>query len=387
MKAPIVWVSGTLTAATALVASLVIVTASRGAITTFESSAGPLSVQTVAEDLVHPWGLAFLPDGRMLVTERPGRLRLVTQQGQVSKPLQGVPEVWASGQGGLLDVAADKDIATNRTLYLCYAERDGRGGRTAVARARLTEGDAPRLDDVQVIFRQQGPLSSGNHYGCRIAQDGGGDLFVTLGEHYAHRDQAQNLSNHLGKIVRIAPDGSAPKDNPFAGRDGAKPEVWSLGHRNPQGLAFNPADGSLWEVEHGPRGGDEVNPIRRGENYGWPVIGYGVDYSGAKIHEATTKPGMQQPAKYWVPSISPSGMAFYTGKLFPNWKGSLFVGALSGQMLVRLSLQGDKITGEERLLQALSERIRDVRQGPDGALWLLTDSAAGRILRVTPASE
>ncbi|MFZ5737468.1 MAG: PQQ-dependent sugar dehydrogenase [Pseudomonadota bacterium] len=385
MKAPIVWVSGTLTAATALVASLVIVTASRGAVTTFESSAGPLAVQTVAQNLEHPWGLTFLPDGRMLVTERPGRLRLVTAQGEVSKPLQGVPEVWASGQGGLLDVVADRDVATNRTIYLCYAERAGSGGRTAVARGTFVDGDAPRLDAVKVIFRQQGPLSSGNHYGCRIAQDGSGDLFVTLGDHYSHRNQAQSLSDHIGKIVRIAPDGSVPAGNPFAGRDGAEPEIWSLGHRNPQGLALNPADGSLWEVEHGPRGGDEVNIIRKGENYGWPVIGYGIDYSGAKIHEATAKPGMQQPIKYWVPSISPSGMAFYTGKLFPDWNGSLFVGALSGQMLVRLSLQGDRITGEERLLRALSERIRDVRQGPDGALWLLTDSDAGRILRVTPA--
>ncbi|ACF03302.1 glucose sorbosone dehydrogenase [Rhodopseudomonas palustris TIE-1] len=387
MKAPIVWVSGTLSAATALLASLLIVTASRGEITTYESSAGPLTVQTVAQKLVHPWGLAFLPDGRMLVTERPGRLRLVTPQGQVSKPLQGVPEVWASGQGGLLDVAADKDIASNHTIYLCYAERDGNGGRTAVARASLDTGDAPRLNDIKVIFRQQGPLSSGNHYGCRIAQDGSGNLFVTLGEHYAYRDQAQSLSNHLGKIVRIAPDGSVPDGNPFAGREGAEPELWSLGHRNPQGLAFNPADGKLWEVEHGPRGGDEVNIIRKGENYGWPVIGYGIDYNGAKIHEATAKPGMQQPAKYWVPSISPSGMAFYTGKLFPTWTGSLFVGALSGQMLVRLSLDGDKITGEERLLQTLDERIRDVRQGPDGALWLLTDSDTGRLLRVVPAAN
>lgn len=387
MKAPIVWVSGTLSASTALLASLLIVTASRGEITTYESSAGPLTVQTVAQKLVHPWGLAFLPDGRMLVTERPGRLRLVTPQGQVSKPLQGVPEVWASGQGGLLDVAADKDVASNHTIYLCYAERDGNGGRTAVARASLDAGQAPRLSDVKVIFHQQGPLSSGNHYGCRIAQGNDGNLFVTLGEHYAHRDQAQSLSNHLGKIVRIAPDGSVPDGNPFAGRDGAEPELWSLGHRNPQGLAFNPADGKLWEVEHGPRGGDEVNIIRKGENYGWPVIGYGIDYNGAKIHEATAKPGMQQPAKYWVPSISPSGMAFYTGKLFPTWTGSLFVGALSGQMLVRLSLDGDKITGEERLLQTLDERIRDVRQGPDGALWLLTDSDTGRLLRVVPAAN
>ncbi|WP_047308662.1 PQQ-dependent sugar dehydrogenase [Rhodopseudomonas palustris] len=388
MKAPIVWVSGTLTAATALVAaSLLIATASRGEVTTFPSSAGPLVVDTVAQNLAHPWGLAFLPDGRMLVTERPGRLRLVTPRGELSQPLAGVPEVRASGQGGLLDVVADKDVAANRTIYLCYAERDGRGGRTAVARGTLVDGDAPRLDAVKVIFRQQGPLSSGNHYGCRIAQDARGDLFVTLGDHYGPRNQAQSLSDHIGKIVRIAPDGSVPKDNPFAGRDGARPEIWSLGHRNPQGLAFNPADGSLWEVEHGPRGGDEVNLIRKGENFGWPVIGYGVDYSGAKIHEATAKPGMQQPAKYWVPSISPSGMAFYTGKLFPSWNGNLFIGALSGQMLVRLSLDGDRITGEERLLQTLSERIRDVRQGPDGALWLLTDSTAGRILRVRPAAN
>jgi glucose/arabinose dehydrogenase len=255
-----------------------------------------------------------------------------------------------------------------------------------VARARLNDGDG-RLDEVKIIFRQDGPLSSGNHYGCRIVQANDGNLFITLGEHFTYRNEAQNLGNHLGKLIRIAPDGSAPPDNPFVGRDGAKPEIWSFGHRNEQGLAINPASGELWEIEHGPRGGDEVNIIGKGKNYGWPLIGYGIDYSGAKIHETTAKDGMEQPIKYWVPSIAPSGMAFYTGKLFPKWNGSLFTGALAGKMLVRLSLNGNTVTGEERLLQNLYERIRDVRQGPDGALWLLTDNSAGRILRVSPAAK
>ena len=305
---------------------------------------------------------------------------------ELSPPLKNVPEVWASGQGGLLDVIIDKGFADNRTIYFCYSERSGGGGRTAVARARLDDG-AGRLDDTKVIFRQQGPLSSGNHYGCRIAQASDGNLFVTLGEHYSYRDEAQNLSNHLGKLIRITPDGAAPPDNPFVGRDGARSEIWSYGHRNQQGLAINPANDELWEVEHGPRGGDEVNFIVKGKNYGWPVIGFGIDYSGAKIHESSSKDGMEQPAKYWVPSISPSGATFYTGRLFPGWNGSLFAGALSGRMLVRLAMNGHAVTGEERLLQNLDERIRDVRQGPDGALWLLTDNSAGRILRVTPATK
>jgi aldose sugar dehydrogenase len=297
-----------------------------------------------------------------------------------------VPEVWASGQGGLLDVVTDKTYAQNKTIYFCYAERSGSGGRTAVARAKLNDGGG-RLDDVKVIFRQEGPLSSGNHYGCRIAQAGDGNLFVTLGDHFGPRDEAQNLGNHLGKLIRITPDGAAPPDNPFVGRDGAKPEIWSYGHRNEQGLAIDPASGDLWEAEHGPRGGDEVNIVGKGKNYGWPVIGYGVDYSGAKIHNSAAKDGMEQPLKYWVPSISPSGLTFYTGKLFPKWSGSLFTGALSGKMLVRLQLNGHAVTSEERLLPNLNERIRDVRQGPDGALWLLTDSSAGRILRVSPSAK
>ena len=384
VKTPVALVTVALSAAILLAATFLIATKTRGEDTTFASSAGQLEVQTVASGLVHPWSLAFLPDGKMLVTERPGRMRIVTVEGQLSPPLKGVPEAWASGQGGLLDVITDKAFAQNKTIYFCFSERTSGGGRTAVARAKLNDG---RLDEVKIIFRQDGPLSSGNHYGCRIVQANDGNLCVTLGEHFSYRNEAQNLGNHLGKLIRITPDGAAPADNPFVGRDGAKPEIWSFGHRNEQGLAINPASGELWEIEHGPRGGDEVNIIARGKNYGWPVIGYGIDYSGAKIHETTAKDGMEQPIKYWVPSIAPSGMAFYTGKLFPKWNGSLFTGALAGKMLVRLSLNGNTVTGEERLLQNLYERIRDVRQGPDGALWLLTDNPAGRILRVSPAAK
>jgi aldose sugar dehydrogenase len=377
---------GMKTPAGLMAASLLTATSARGQPPTFGSSAGELEVRTVAKGLVNPWALAFLPDGTMLVTERPGRMRIVTSEGQVSAPLKGVPEVWASGQGGLLDVAADKAFTQNNTVYFCFAERTDGGGRTAIARAKLGSG-RDRLDEVRIIFRQQGPLSSGNHYGCRIAQADDGNLFVTLGEHFSARDFAQGLDNHLGKVIRIAPDGSVPAGNPFAGRADARPEVWSYGHRNPQSLAFHPTTGDLWEIEHGPRGGDEVNLIGKGRNYGWPVIGYGIDYSGAKIHATTAKDGMEQPLKYWVPSIAPSGMAFYTGNLFPKWNGSLFLGALSGAMLVRLTLDGNKVTAEERLLQNLNERIRDVRQGPDGALWLLTDSSNGRVLRVAPAAK
>jgi glucose/arabinose dehydrogenase len=384
MKTPIVWATATLSAAIVLTTSFVIATGARSENTSFTSSAGQLEVKTVASGLVHPWSLAFLPDGRMLVTERPGRMRIVTPDGVLSPPLKGVPKPYVGEQKGLLDVALDRNFAANRTLYLCHSVDSG--GNAAIARARLNE-DATALDEVKVIFTQAGPGGHANH-GCRIAQSArDGDLYVTLGDHFEPRDQAQNLGVDNGKIVRIAPDGSVPADNPFVGRDGARPEIWSYGHRNEQGLAINPATGDLWEIEHGPQGGDEVNIIGKGKNYGWPVIGYGIDYNGAKIHDSTTKDGMEQPVKYWVPSIAPSGMAFYTGTLFPTWKGSLFIGALAGEMLVRLSLKGNAVTGEERLLQNLKERIRDVRQGPDGALWLLTDSSAGRILRVSPAGK
>jgi glucose/arabinose dehydrogenase len=352
---------------------------------TFRSEAGAITVETVATGLVHPWALAFLPDGRLLVTERPGRLRIVTRDGKLSASLAGVPKVFASGQGGLLDVILDRNYAQNRTIYFCYAEPVGGGSRTAMARARLVDGEPPRLEDVKAIFQQEGPLSSGNHFGCRIVQMPDNNLFLALGEHFTTRDQAQNLANHLGKIVRIRPDGSVPPDNPFIGRPGAKPEIWSYGHRNPQGAAINPASGKYWEHEHGPRGGDEINIPQAGKNYGWPVIGYGIDYSGAKIHESTHKQGMEQPIYQWTPSIAPSGMAFYTGALFPAWKGNLFVGGLVSEILVRLALDGEKVTKEERLLRDMGERIRDVRDGPDGALWLLTDNPAGRILRLAPA--
>jgi glucose/arabinose dehydrogenase len=352
------------------------------------SSAGGLNVETVARGLENPWALAFLPDGRVLVTERPGRMRVVGKDGKLSPPIAGVPKVFASGQGGLHDVVLDRRYAENNTIYFCFAEPVGGGARTALARARLVAdaepNSSPRLEDVKVIFHQDGPLSSGNHFGCRIAQTPDDNLFLSMGEHFTTRDQAQNLGNHLGKVIRIRPDGSVPPDNPFVNQAGAKPEIWSYGHRNSQGLVLHPTTGKPWELEHGPRGGDEINILAPGKNYGWPVIGYGIDYNGAKIHQSTHKEGMEQPIWYWVPSIAPSGMAFLTGDLFPAWRGNLFVGALAGQALVRLELDGDKVVKEERLLQPLRERIRDVRQGPDGALWLVTDNSAGRLLRVAP---
>jgi glucose/arabinose dehydrogenase len=311
-------------------------------------------------------------------------MRIVARDGQPSEPLQGVPKVFAGGQGGLLDVALDREFAADRIVYFCFAEPADGGGRTSMARARLTDGP-PRLEDVKIIFRQQGPVSSGNHYGCRIVHMPDGNLFLTTGDHFTHRDQAQNLGNHLGKVIRIRPDGSVPPDNPFVNRQGALPEIWSYGHRNSQGAAINPTSGKFWMHEHGARGGDEINIPQAGKNYGWPVITYGVDYSGAKIGVGTHKDGMEQPLYYWDPSIAPSGLAFYSGDLFPAWRGNLFVGALAGKALVRLELDGERVAKEERLLKELGERIRDVRAGPDGALWLLTDSSDGRILRVTPA--
>ena len=379
---------------------------------TFPSSAGNVAVQTVASGLVRPWSLAFLPDGRMLVTERAGRMRIVTRDGQLSPPLGNVPRVFAAGQGGLLDVILDRSYAQNQTIYFCYAEPegpptmssrvreqfDGDGylskavsvltsyhGRTALARAKLNLSTSA-LDDVQVIFRQEGPLSSGNHFGCRIVQMPDNTLYLTMGEHFTDRDLAQTLDNDLGKIVHITPDGAPAPGNPFAKKPGARPEIWSYGHRNPQGLAVNPADGKLWEQEHGPMGGDEINIILPGHNYGWPLVCYGLNYDGTPVGIGkATMAGVDDPAWHWTPSIAPSGMAFYTGDLFPAWKGSLFNGALKFQMLVRLELKGDKVLKEERLLQGLRERIRDVRQGPDGALYLLTDNIAGRVLRVAPA--
>jgi glucose/arabinose dehydrogenase len=368
----------------AAIASSALAASASAATQTFSSAAGPIAVETVVGGLQYPWALAFMPDGRMLITERPGRMRLATPDGKLSPPIAGMLKVFASGQGGLLDVAVDRGFSQNRTIYFCFAEPFRSGARTALARARLVDEATPYLEDVRVIFRQDGPLSTGNHFGCRIVQMPDNNLFLTMGDHFTSRDEAQNLGNHLGKIVRVAPDGSVPKDNPFVGRRGAKPETWSYGHRNSQGAAINPVSGKFWMHEHGPRGGDEINIPQAGKNYGWPVIGFGIDYNGAKIHEGTSKPGMEQPIRQWTPVIAPSGMAFYTGELFPQWKNNLFIGGLASQALVRLELDGEKVTKEERLLQDLHQRIRDVRAGPDGALWLLTDSSNGQLLRLTP---
>ena len=351
------------------------------------ATASRVTVETVANGFVHPWGLQFLPDGRMLVTERPGRLRIVSRDGRLSTPIAGVPGVLAQGQGGLLDVALASDFAASRTIFLSYAEPRSDGNGTAVARARLTEtGDGGRLDEPRVIFRQLPSGGGGLHFGSRIAIARDGNLFVTLGDRYHGRDYAQAAGRHWGKVVRITPDGAAPADNPFTGRAGARAEVWSLGHRNPQSAAIHPVTGKLWTVEHGAQGGDEVNIPEAGKNYGWPVITYGRDYSGARIGEGTAKLGMEQPVYYWDPSIAPSGMAFYTADLAPQWKGNLFVGALAGRHLARLVIDGEMVVGEEKLLVDVGERIRDVRQGPDGALYVLTDSPEGRVLRVAPRS-
>lgn len=343
-------------------------------------------VETLARNLQNPWSLAFLPDQRMLVTERPGRLRIVTPDGALSEPIRGLPPVSAQGQGGLLDVALDPDFSRNRAIYLSFAEDrgDGQNG-TSVARGRLSQ-DETTLEDIQVIFRQEPSYKGTQHFGSRLVFDRDGNLFVTLGERNDLRDQAQNLGNHLGKIVRIKPTGGAASDNPFLNREDARPEIWSYGHRNVQAAALHPATGELWTAEHGARGGDEINIPRKGKNYGWPVISYGVHYSGRKIGEGTRKPGMEQPVYYWDPSIAPSGMTFYTGDKFPAWRGSVLVGALAGKLVSRLDIDGDRVTGEERMLQGLGERIRDVRQGPDGLIYLLTDSPQGRILRMKPAT-
>ncbi len=343
-------------------------------------------MDTVAVGLSHPWGLAFLPDGRMLVTERDGRLRVVGSDGRSSRPVAGLPEVDAGGQGGLLDIVTSPDFAADRTIYWSFSEARREGGNgTSVARGRLS-ADASRIEGATVVFRQQPAVRGSLHFGSRLVFDRSGALFVTLGDRYSRKESAQDLKTHLGKVVRIAPDGSVPGDNPFKGREGgALPEIWSYGHRNVQGAALHPSTGRLWTLEHGARGGDEINIPAKGRNYGWPVITYGVDYSGLKIGEGTRKDGMEQPIYFWDPSIAPSGAAFVTGDRFPGWRGDLLVGALAGRMLLRLELDGERVVAEERLLTELGARIRDVRQGPDGLIYLLTDADDGRILRIRPA--
>jgi glucose/arabinose dehydrogenase len=345
---------------------------------------GVVDVETIAKGLEHPWSLAFLPDKRMLVTERPGRLRLVRPDGRVSEPLTGVPQVYASGQGGLLDVALSPTFDKDRLVYLSFAESGEGGAGTAVARGRLAERG---LENTQVIWRQQPKVSGPNHWGSRIVFRPDGTLFVTLGERFNYSERAQDLAATLGKIVRINPDGSAPRDNPFVNRAGARPEIWSYGHRNVQAAALHPETGQLWTVEHGARGGDELNHPEAGKNYGWPVISYGVHYSYFKIGEGTAKQGMEQPVYYWDPVIAPSGMVFYTGNLFAGWKNNALIGSLTPGLLVRLVMKDGKVAQEERYLGDLRERIRDVRQAPDGLLYLLTDARNGQILRITPAAN
>jgi glucose/arabinose dehydrogenase len=347
------------------------------------SSALPGRIVDVARGLVHPWGLAFLPDGRMLVTERPGRLRIINKNGQPSAPLANVPNVLAEGQGGLLDVVLDPQFAQNQVIYLSYSEPGANGlAGTAVARARLTNSS---LQDVKVIYRQQPKVVSGGHFGSRIVFRRDGTMFITQGDRFRYSDQAQDLASGIGKVVRINRDGTIPRDNPFLKRKGARPEIWSYGHRNVQSAALHPDTGALWTIEHGARGGDEVNHPEPGKNYGWPVISYGREYSGRPIGKGlTAQKGMEQPVYYWDPVIAPSGMVFYTGDAYPGWKGSIFVGSLSPGGLVRLVLQNGRVVREERFLGELGERIREVEQGPDGLLYVLTDSPRGRIMRIEP---
>ncbi|SDU64613.1 PQQ-dependent sugar dehydrogenase [Pseudomonas mandelii] len=350
-----------------------------------KSEQGTLEVWQVAKGLEHPWALAFLPDRRgMLVTERPGNLRVVDYDGKLSAPINGVPKVWAKGQGGLLDVVLSPDFKQDRTVYLSYAEGGGAGDKagTAVGRGQLSE-DLKTLKDFKVIFRQEPKLSVGNHFGSRLVFDRDGYLFITLGENN-DRPTAQDLDKLQGKVVRIYPDGKVPDDNPFVGQSGVRPEIWSYGQRNPQGAALNPWTGVLWENEHGPRGGDEINIIERGKNYGWPLATHGINYSGQPIPEAEgkTAEGAVAPHHVWEKSPGLSGMAFYDADRFKAWQHNVFIGALVSQELIRLQVDGDKVVHEERLLGELNKRIRDVRQGPDGYLYVLTDEDDGGLYKV-----
>jgi glucose/arabinose dehydrogenase len=350
---------------------------------TFPSEHGQLRVVTVADGLVEPWGMAFLPDGRMLVTEKPGRLRVVTRDGQVSAPIRGLPEVWDGGQGGLLDVRLDPDYPEQRWIYWSYSEPgDGGTASTAVARGKL-DLDARQVTDVEVLFRQQPKSRGGRHFGSRLTFGTDGTLFITIGDR-GQRQRTQTFDINRGQVIRINADGTIPEDNPFVGVEGRLPEVWSYGHRNPQGAARHPETGKLWIHEHAAQGGDEINVPEAGLNYGWPTIHYGEDYGGGQFGEGTHKEGMEQPIYYWDPSIAPSGMAFYTGDRFPAWQGDLLIGALKYRLVARLELNGRNVVHEERILDGLRERIRDVVVGPQGYVWLLTDARNGRLLRVEP---
>ena len=346
------------------------------------SDKADFEIQTVAEGLERPWGLAFLPDGRMLVTERPGRLRIVSADGTLSEPLAGVPKVAATGQGGLLDVALDPDFANNQLVYLSFNESGPGGSGTAVLRAKL--GD-DRLEDSEIIFRMDPKLGGGRHFGSRLVFLPDGTLLVSLGDR-AQRDRAQDLGNHQGTVVRINPDGTIPDDNPFKSQEGARPEIYSYGHRNVHGLFRDPETGTIWAHEYGALGGDELNILQPGANYGWPAVTHSRNYSGTTISRKTEAPGIEPSVTYWTPSISPSGLTVYRGDNFPDWQGDIFVGALTPGHLRRLEVDGDKVTSQETLLKGVGDRIRDVRTGPDGNIYVLTDARRGRILRLQPVS-
>ena len=350
----------------------------------FTSEKHGFRLVTLVEGLENPWSIAFLPDGRMLVTERPGRLRVVSKDFRLDpSPIEGLPPIVEAGQGGLFDVVLHPRYAENGWIYISYNGPGSGGWATELLRARL-EGN--RLTDTQVLFRLQPKSRKGQHFGGRIVFDHKGFLYLTLGDR-GDKERAQHLDDHAGSVIRLHDDGRVPADNPFVNRPGARPEKFTLGNRNMQGAALHPQTGELWTHEHGPQGGDEVNVMRAGRNYGWPIITYGVNYViGTRIGEGTEKPGMEQPLYYWVPSIAPSGMAFYTGESFPNWRGNLFVGSLKFQLLARLELDGEKIVREERLIQGELGRIRDVRTGPDGNLYLLTDAPDGVLARIEPAN-
>lgn len=342
-----------------------------------------LAHTVVASGLEHPWALALLPDGRWLVTERPGRLRIVTAEGAVGEPIAGLPGVDARGQGGLLDIAVGPTFARDRLIYWSFAEPREGGNATSVARGRLSD-DGVRVENAQVIFRALPAYDGGAHFGSRLAFDGAGHLFITLGERSdtPMRPQAQDLGSHMGKTIRINLDGSVPSDNPFVGREGARPEIWSLGHRNVQGVAVAP-DGAVWTIEHGTRGGDELNLDRSGLNYGWPIIAYGIEYRGGPINEGiTAREGLEQPVYYWDPVIAPGGMTVYDGAMFPGWRGDLLVASLKEKHIARLVLDGDRVVGEERLMTDIGERVRDVAVGPDGAVWAVTDEQNGKLVRL-----
>jgi glucose/arabinose dehydrogenase len=342
--------------------------------------------ETVASGLENPWGVSFLPGGRYIVTERPGRMRLIGADGKVGAPIAGLPAVAAGGQGGLLDVLADSAFEKNRTLYFCFSESEagGSGNSTALASTQLS-ADGARVENLKIIFSQKPKVASRSHFGCRIVEARDGTLFLTLGDRFSRKEDAQKLDNHHGKVVRINKDGSVPKDNPFVGKPGALPEIWSYGHRNGQGATLAP-DGRFWMTEHGPQGGDEINIPQAGRNYGWPVTTYGENYGGGKIGDGiTAKDGMEQPLHYWVPSIAPSGMAFLTSDRYgAAWKGNLFVGSLKFGYLDRIELKDGKVVAEHKLLTDSRARIRDVKQGPDGLLYVLTDESDGKLLRLRP---